>query len=157
MVGFSKEIETKVKEYINSDKYQATLSHTILTNPGLTLKEKINLEKVKPEQLIITSGFAKSGVNNEYLSTLYNYIKYDLHDEIKGKTTITDEDIHKWFDGRFVVPKKLDMKTYIKNIDMEPKTKKSIFVSEPIVQVLKKLHINFGTLPPTKTTSSRKK
>ena len=158
MVGFSKDIEEKVHEYINSDKYNATISHTILTNPGLTLKEKINLDKIKPEQLIKTPGFAKDGVSNEGLPTLYNYIKYDLHDEIKNKTTITETDITNWFDKRFVLPKNLDMKNYINSLNANTKTtKKSIPIPEPIIKVLKKLHINFGVLPPSKTTHTRKK
>ena len=162
LVGLTKEVEEKVNRYINSDQYHAIISHSILVNPGLTLSKEntpIVIDKVKPEQLIKTGGFATSGVNNEYLPSLYNYLKFDCHDALKANPNPTNEDIKRLLDGKFVLPSKLDLTSYVSDIQKnkpENKNKKSIFVPEPIVTVLKKLHLDFGKIKTEETTGKRR-
>ena len=90
--------------------------------------------------------------------TKVDYVEFDLHDEIKTKKPVKEEDIKKWFDGKFILPKKLDIKTYINNFDNQKTTssKKTLSVPEPIVSVLKVLHLDFGKVKTEETTGKRR-
>ena len=114
------------------------------------------IKRVVPTNLEFVKRFVAFCVANN----LYNYLKFDCHDALKANPNPTNDDIKNLLDGKFVLPSKLDLTSYVKEIQTtkeETKTKKSIFVPEPIVSVLKALHLDFGKVKTEESTTGKRR